>query len=223
MPDDAAQLCPGSATHPVFARFWAWLSPRCDSGGASEYRRRLLDGLRGRVLEVGAGNGLNFAHYPRDVTQVVAVEPEPYLRALAERKAARAQIPVEVVQGVADRLPAADATFDAVVCSLVLCSVPQQRSALREVRRVLNPHGELRFFEHVRGDSRPLQRVQDVLDSTVWPRLGAGCHCGRDTAAAIRAAGFRIERLQRVRFPETRITTPTSPHILGVARVAASA
>ena len=183
----------------------------------ADQRRRLLTGLTGRVIEVGAGNGLTFAHYPPEVTSVLAVEPEPHLRAIAQRNAARAPVPVQVVDGVAEQLPADDATFDAAVAALMLCSVADQRTALREMYRVIRPGGQLRFFEHVRADTPALERVQRVLDATVWPTLCGGCHASRDTAAAIEKAGFTIERLDRFRFPEGHVPQPTSPHILGVA------
>ncbi len=100
---------------PVFARFYARISPVLDRAGAAAHRRRLLDGLTGAVIETGAGNGLNFRHYPRQVTRVLAVEPEPRLRDLARRAAAAAPVPVEVTDGAAEHLPAADGSFDAAV------------------------------------------------------------------------------------------------------------
>jgi ubiquinone/menaquinone biosynthesis C-methylase UbiE len=206
-------------SHPIFARFWGWMSPRMDRSGAADLRGRLLEGLSGRVLEVGAGNGLNFAHYPAGVSSVLAVEPEAHLRREALANAARAPVPVDVVEGVADRLPAEDESVDAIVYSLVLCSVPDQVRALREGRRVLRPDGRLRFFEHVRAESASLRRVQTLLDATVWPTLGGGCHAGRDTAAAIESAGFAIEEIEHFRFPDMRVALPTSPHILGIARL----
>ena len=204
-------------SHPIFARVYASVSPAMDRGGAADHRRRLLAGLTGRVIEVGAGNGLNFAHYPPEVTGVLAVEPEPHLRTIAQRNAARAPVPVEVVDGVAEQLPADDATFDAAVVSLMLCSVADQQTSLREMYRVIRPGGQLRFFEHVRADTPALARVQRVLDATIWPTICGGCHASRDTAAAIGNAGFMIERLDRFRFPDTRLPLPTSPHIFGVA------
>jgi ubiquinone/menaquinone biosynthesis C-methylase UbiE len=204
-------------SHPIFARFYAWASPRMEKAGFSERRDQLLAGLTGRVIEVGAGNGMNFAHYPPGVAHVLAVEPEPRLRELAKAEAAKAPVPIEVVDGTADRLPADDATLDAAIALLVLCSVPDVAAALAEIRRVLRPGGQLRFFEHVRADTPGLARVQRALDATVWPTFGGGCHPNRDTRAAIEAAGFAIEELEPFRIPETKIPAPTSPHILGVA------
>jgi MFS family permease len=206
-------------SHPIFARFYAWASPRMEKAGVGERRGQLLAGLTGRVLEVGAGNGMNFTHYPPEVAAVVAVEPEPHLRALAETQANDTATAIDVVDGTADHLPAADASCDAVVASLVLCSVPDVPAALGEIRRVLKPGGELRFFEHVRAATPGLARVQRVLDATVWPAVGAGCHAHRDTRTAIEAAGFTITDLDELRIPDTRVPSPTSPHILGAATI----
>jgi ubiquinone/menaquinone biosynthesis C-methylase UbiE len=202
--------------HPIFARVYARISPAMDAQGAAEHRRALLAGLVGRVLEVGAGNGLNFAHYPPTVTEVLAVEPEPYLRGLAQVAAGQAPVPVRVVDGTADALPTPDASMDAAVASLVLCSVPDQARALAELHRVLRPGGELRFFEHVQADTAGLARVQRLAD-VIWPTLVGGCHTSRDTLAAITDGGFQITSIQRFRFPEGRLPQPAAPHVLGVA------
>lgn len=207
----------GGVEHPIFARFYGWLSTSMDRAGLAEHRRAMLDGLAGEVIEVGAGNGRNFAHYPAAVTRVVAVEPEPNLRAAARDAARSATVPVEVVDGLAERLPAADGAFDAAVLSLMLCSVSDPAVALGEAHRVLCPGGQLRFFEHVRAESPGMRRVQRVLDATVWPVLFAGCHTGRDAATSIADAGFTITTLRRFVFPETRMPSPTASHVLGVA------
>lgn len=211
---------PSAVNHPVFAQIYVWLSHRMEPELAA-HRRSLLAGLSGQVLELGAGNGLNFSHYPVQVTRVLAVEPEPHLRALAISSAAKAPVPIDVVDGVADRLPAGESSVDAAVTSLVLCSVPDQASALTEISRVLRPGGQLRFLEHVRARSAALGCAQRLLDATIWPRIAGGCHTHRDTAAAIRQAGFTIERLNPLRFPNLRLSAPTSPHILGIASLPA--
>ncbi|GAA1162195.1 class I SAM-dependent methyltransferase [Kribbella jejuensis] len=172
------------------------------------------------MIEVGAGDGGNFAHYPPSVTHVLAVEPEPFLRAYAHREASAAPVPVEVVEGTADHLPAASGSADVVVVSLVLCSVPDQTAALAEARRVLRPDGELRFYEHVAAQPGRLATVQKIADATLWPLLVGGCHTHRDTASAITSAGFTIEDLHHFNFPPNR-QTPASPHILGRARLRA--
>jgi ubiquinone/menaquinone biosynthesis C-methylase UbiE len=201
--------------HPVFARLYPVVGKAMERGGMDQRRQELLSVLSGEVVEVGAGDGLNFPHYPPAVTHVLAVEPEPHLRSLAREAASHAPVPVEVVDGLAERLPCTDGSADAVVVSLVLCSVADQTAALREIRRVLKPGGRLRFLEHVRADTPGLVRVQRVLDATLWPRVAGGCHTGRDTAAAIERAGFTIQSLDRYLFPEAR--TPVSFHILGTA------
>jgi ubiquinone/menaquinone biosynthesis C-methylase UbiE len=203
---------------PRFARLYLKAGGRADDRGVADHRRRLLDGLTGRVVEVGAGNGLNFVHYPATVTEVVAVEPEPTLRAAAERAAAAAPVRVTVSPGTAEALPLADGEVDAAVASLVLCSVPDQARALAEIRRVVRPRGELRFYEHVIADRQPLRAVLQLADhSRLWPTICGGCHLARDTAAAIEAAGFTIERCERFDFRAGAIE-PSIPHILGVAR-----
>ncbi len=214
MPDPAAAE---TVNHPHFARIYMRMTSGRRDRGENEYRERLLAGLTGQVIEVGAGNGLNFALYPPTVEKVLAVEPEPLLRQAAVEEADRAPTTIEVVDGVAGSLPAPDGSQDAGVASLVLCSVSDQERALAELRRVIKPGGELRFYEHVISDRAIASRLQRVADATLWPRVAGGCHMARDTTAAIEAAGFAIERIDRFPFSPGAVV-PSIPHILGMAR-----
>lgn len=200
--------------HPRFARMYVEASQVADRRGAQEHRRRLLAGLAGRVIEVGAGNGRNFAHYGDDVTEVVAVEPDDTLRAVAEGAAKAAPVPVHVSAGHAEALP--DGPFDAAVVSLVLCTVPSLPRALAEIARVLAPGGELRFYEHVRSANPAFGLLEDLI-APAWRRMAAGCHPNRDTLTAIESAGFAVEECERFAFAPQPII-PRTAHILGRAR-----
>ncbi len=203
--------------HPVFARVYARLARAAESRGGAEHRRALLEATSGRVLELGAGAGSNFAHYPDTVDEVVAVEPERHLRERAVRAAAEVGMRVSVHDARAGALDFAEGSFDVGVVSLVLCTVPNQHQALTELFNVIRPGGTLHFYEHVRAPRRGEARIQDLADATLWPRLAGGCHLGRDTAAAITAAGFELESCERFAFSPARYLPP-APHILGVAR-----
>ena len=210
-----------SVENPVFARVFHRFLGRDRGRGERDLRRELLAGARGRVVEVGAGNGINFEHYPTSVEELIAVEPEPYLRAQAERASAGAPVPTRVVSGVADALELADGSVDAVVVSGVLCSVPDQHEALAEFRRVLRAGGELRFYEHVRSRRPGFARWQRHVDP-VWSRLMGGCHTDRDTLGAITGAGFELERCRGFGFPVQARAYPVAPRVLGVARAVIS-
>jgi ubiquinone/menaquinone biosynthesis C-methylase UbiE len=205
--------------NPIFARVYSRLSARAEEHGQAEHRDRVLTGLTGRVVEIGAGNGLNFPHYPATVSEVLAVEPESYLRAQAEQAAEMATVPIRVADGLADDIPAQDASFDAGVASLVLCTVPDPGAVLRELHRVMRPGGELRFYEHVLGDTPALARIQRIAErSGFWPFVGGGCHPARDTERAIREAGFEIESCERFSFRPAVFEFVVQPRILGAAR-----
>lgn len=206
--------------HPRFARMYVRVAEKADRRGAAAHRDKLLSGLTGTVVELGAGHGANFRHYPASVTEVIAIEPEPTLRAAAEAAAPNAPVPVRVLAGVADDLPLADQSVDSAVASLVLCSVPDVDRALAELRRVLRPGGELRFYEHVIPNCQPKRALLQLVDhSGLWPRIAGGCHPARDTTAAISRGGFEIETCERLMFAVSRFE-PSIPHILGTARVA---
>jgi ubiquinone/menaquinone biosynthesis C-methylase UbiE len=204
---------PRPVRHPIFARVYGRVGHLMDTE-IGDHRRRLLAGLTGRVIEVGAGNGLNFPHYPATVTEVLAVEPEPYLRRLALAAAQQAPVPIRVTDGTAEALPAPDAGVEAVVASLVLCTVTDPDQALAETRRVLRPGGRLRFYEHVRATDPRLARWQDRLERQ-WGWLVGGCHPNRDTVAAINAAGLRLIQLDR--FDLQAMPPLARPAVLGLA------
>jgi SAM-dependent methyltransferase len=200
-----------------FARYLERREARSPDPVARELRRRLLAGLRGRVLELGCGDGRAFEHYPPAVTGVLAVEPDPTARSVAAERAQEAPVPIEVVEGSASALPAGAGAFDAAVIVWVLCSVPDPNAALQELRRVLAPGGELRFYEHVRAEDPRHARSQDRINR-VWPRFAGGCHPNRDTPAAIEAAGFEIERCDRFKFKPVIGMKAIEPHVIGIAR-----
>jgi ubiquinone/menaquinone biosynthesis C-methylase UbiE len=205
--------------HPWFARCLAWSAQASERRGAAEHRRRLLAGLAGRVVEVGAGSGIHFRHYPPGVSEVVAIEPEPDLRAMAAAAARDAPAPVRVVDGLAEALPLPDASVDAGVAAALLCSVPDQAAALAELRRVIRPGGELRFLEHVASPRPRAAVLQRALDATgLWRRAMGGCVTARRTDVAIADAGFDIVALDRFSFRPTPLDTPVAPKILGTAR-----
>ena len=203
--------------HPIFARFLAAVTERAEGTEEDDIRRELLAGLSGRVVEVGSGSGPNFRLYPDTVSELVAVEPEDFLRGKAAEAASRAAVPVRVVDALAHRLPFEDALFDAAVAAQVLCSVPSQAAALAELRRVVRPGGELRFYEHVISPQPRYARFQRAA-GWITPHLTGGCHPDRDTERAIEEAGFTIEHCRRFIFRPSLLDMPVAPRILGVAR-----
>jgi ubiquinone/menaquinone biosynthesis C-methylase UbiE len=178
----------------------------------------VLAGLRGRVIEVGSGDGRSFEHYPPEVERLLAVEPDQMARTAAVERAEVATIPIDVVEGDAAALPAEDGTFDAAVVMGVLCSVPDPAAAMRELRRVLVPGGELRFWEHVRSANPAFRALQRAFDSLFWTRALGGCETTRDTESAIVAAGFRFEALDRGFHSSSLATITSAPYIAGRAR-----
>lgn len=207
-----------STSNPVFAPVYKRVAASMERRGGDTHRWRLLAGLAGRVVEVGAGHGINLPYYPDTVTEVVAIEPERRLRADAELAAAQVPLAVEVRPGTAERLPLDDDSVDAAVVSLVLCSVVDPVAAAAELARVVRPGGHLRFYEHVRSRDPRRARLQRRVDR-IWPHVAGGCRTSRDTLATLAAAGFVPEEVDRFRFPPGRLFVPTSPHVLGRARL----
>jgi ubiquinone/menaquinone biosynthesis C-methylase UbiE len=157
-------------------------------------RTRSLGGVKGTVLEVGFGSGLNLPYYPQTVTKVVGVDPSHTSAHLARKRIAASSFPVEFVGLSAEKLPVADASFDSVVSTFTLCTIPDVVGALREMRRALKPEGRFYFVEHGHADDPRVARWQDRLNG-VEQKVFGGCHLNRDIATLIRQAGFEIERL----------------------------
>jgi SAM-dependent methyltransferase len=180
--------------NPFFARVWMFISTH-EPEAVARWRRENLAGLGGRVLEVGAGTGTNFPLYPDTVNEVVAVEPERRLTEIAQRAALSAPVPVTVTASTIESLDAS-VPFDAVVSSLVLCSVDEPNGVLQQLFSLLRPGGELRYFEHI-ASTGWRSRLQRLADATVWPRMAGNCHTNRHTEQTIVDAGFRIEKARR--------------------------
>ena len=183
-----------------------------EQGFLGSLRERLLEQAQGETLEIGAGTGLNVPRY-RTPSRVVLSEPEPAMAARLRARAATAPVPVVVEEASAEALPFADASFDTVVSTLVLCSVAHPDRALAEVRRVLKPTGRFLFIEHGGSDDDGLARWQRRLDP-VWKRVAGGCHLSRNIVEMLPAAGFRVLDLETL---EPRRTGPIKPFRMGVA------
>jgi ubiquinone/menaquinone biosynthesis C-methylase UbiE len=188
-----------------------------ERGFLGAVRREIAGGAKGRVLEIGAGTGLNFGHY-QDGAQVTATEPDPYMRERARRRLSDLALPIDLRQASAEELPFEDDSFDTVVGTLVMCSVPRPSKALAEIQRVLKPRGEYRFYEHVRY-RHPFGAFAQDLVLPVWRWFGAGCHPNRDTARVIREAGFEVVQSEYSKpFPPIPPMIFSRPHLKGVAR-----
>lgn len=162
----------------------------------SRFRPRVVPLARGRVLEVGIGTGLNLAHYGQGVDRVDGVEPDPHMRRRCRARLESVSVPVQLHAVGAEALPFDAETFDDVVCTFALCTIPDPASALREVHRVLRPGGRLLFAEHVVSRHGPARALQHALDP-LWTRLAGGCHLTRCAASLVRDAGFVIEETER--------------------------
>jgi ubiquinone/menaquinone biosynthesis C-methylase UbiE len=203
--------------HRFFAAIYDPLDRLIEKRGLTDLRKEVTGKARGRVVEVGAGTGQNFRHYPSSVVELIATEPDPHMLRRAREKAAEAAVTIRLEQAPAERLPVEDRSVDTVVSTYVFCTVPDPRSALNEIKRILKPDGRFLFLEHVRAEDPRLAKWQDRLQRP-WSFFGAGCHPNRDTAATIEGAGFAFEELDRFMFkPELPLARP---QIKGSARPA---
>ncbi|OBH45018.1 class I SAM-dependent methyltransferase [Mycobacterium mantenii] len=201
--------------NPFFARVWPVVASH-ETEAIRALRRENLAGLSGRVLEVGAGIGTNFPHYPDSVDEVIAAEPEPRLAAQARAAADAVPVRVVVIGETAEAFGGGE-SFDAVVCSLVLCSVGDPGTVLRRLYSLLRPGGELRYLEHI-ASAGARGRLQRFADATVWPRLFGNCHTHRDTERSIVEAGFEVDTSRREFTLPAWAPMPVSELLLGRAR-----
>lgn len=161
----------------------------------SAYRRRLVPSAQGLVLEIGVGSGLNLPLYTHAATHVIGLDRSPRLLSMARQVHPETGVPIELIEGSAESLPMEGGSVDTVVTTWTLCTIPDVVAALREMRRVLKPSGELLFVEHGRSPDAKVRRWQDRL-TPVWKRLGGGCHLNRPIRELLEGSGFRIERIE---------------------------
>ncbi len=193
----------------MFARCYARRVRRAERGEIGRRRRRLVAQASGRVLDLGAGTGESFKHIPSTATNVVAVEPDPWMLQRAQERVADARVPVRFVRAVSDALPFPEGSFDSAVVALVLCTVDDLQASIAELHRVLRPGGKLLLMEHVRASDDALAQLQDLVERT-WSWCNRGCRPNRSTLAAIERAGFSLEQLEWYGYP-------VLPHVHGIA------
>ena len=206
--------------HQWFAAFWDW-AVKNENAAILRGRQETVGGATGRVLEIGCGTGANFPYYRDDVTELIATDPDPYMLERAGKRAAEVRRPVAIHKAPAEELPFDDESFDTVVSTWVMCHVRDPARTLAEVKRVVKPEGEFRFYEHVRYDHAFGAFWQDLI-TPLWRRLlASGCHLNRDTARSITEAGFVFQELQSLKpVPLLSPMVLTRPNIKGVARPA---
>jgi ubiquinone/menaquinone biosynthesis C-methylase UbiE len=186
----------------IFAAIYDRAMAGTEEAGLAERRRALLSSAEGRVIEIGAGTGVNLGHYPDAVTELVLTEPEEPMARRLEAKAQFSGRPATVVRTAAEALPFPDRSFDTAVCTLVLCTVRDPERTLGELARVLKPGGRLLFLEHVRSDDRSLANWQDRF-APLWRRLGHGCNCNRPTPELIRSSAFELVEIAEGELPKS--------------------
>jgi len=192
----------------LFASFYDRALKASEENGLGDMRRSLLAEARGRVVEIGAGTGVNLDLYGAGVEDLTLIEPDPHMGAkLRDRLAERSDDgppaqPARLVTAPAEVIPFEDDTFDTAVATLVLCTVPDPKAAIDELARVLKPDGRLLFIEHVRADDPASARWQDRLEKP-WRFMADGCHCNRDTEANLRASSFTVESVDHGVLPKS--------------------
>jgi ubiquinone/menaquinone biosynthesis C-methylase UbiE len=204
----------------MFSAFYDRAFEATEEAGLREMRAQLLRQARGRVLELGSGTGLNLELYPHEGIECLTLtEPDPHMIKQLRARVQEIGCAADVMEVGAENLPFDDDSYDTVVVTLVLCTVPDQAAALEEISRVLKPDGQLLFLEHVRATNDPsLAKWQDRLE-TPWRFVGDGCHCNRDTVAGLKTAGFEIGEIECATLPKA--PPIVRPLVQGSAHIAA--
>ena len=184
-----------------FAAIYDRVIAASEKAGLRDHRRALLAEAHGDVIEIGSGTGVNIEHYPHTVGSLTLSEPFGPMASQLRQKLAESGREATVLDAPAERLPLPDGSADTAVSTLVLCTVDDQAATLAELRRILRPGGKLLFLEHVRSENEKSARWQDRFHGP-WKFFGHGCNCNLDTLAAIRAAGFEVERVDHGEFPK---------------------
>ena len=200
------------------SRLFPWaLDVVCGLPMVSRMREKVVPRAQGHVLEIGIGTGLNLPHYdPARVTRITGLDPALALQPRARQRVAESTIPVELIGLSAERIPLPDATFDSVVVTYALCSIPDAVAALREMRRVMKPDAPLLFCEHGLSPDPGVARWQNRLQP-IWGPVAGGCHLNRDMPALLRTAGFELNALETAYLPGPK---PWTYHYWGSARSA---
>lgn len=193
----------------LFARWYDRRARRAEREEMGQRRRRLLTQASGRVLDLGAGTGESFQHLPPAVTEVIAVEPDPWMLRQAQRRVSDAEVPVWFVRAISEALPFPEGSFDTAIVALVLCTVDDLEAAVAELHRVLRPGGKLLVLEHVRASDDTLAQLQDLVERP-WSWCNRGCRPNRSTLGTIEKAGFGLEELEWYGYP-------VLPHVQGIA------
>ncbi len=186
----------------LFSAMYDRLLAGTEDAGMRDTRREVLAQARGRTIDIGAGTGANLGLFPEDLEQVVMAEPDPHMVKQLRPKLAASGSEVELVEAGAERLPFGDDSFDTVVFTLVLCTVPDPQAALVEAARILKPGGQMLFVEHVRAGEPGLARWQDRLEGP-WKFFADGCRCNRDTVAIIEASPLSVEQVEHGALPKS--------------------
>lgn len=182
--------------HPLLAKIYDTVLAPTERMGVRDQRRRLMDGLTGRIVEIGAGTGLNVPLYPTTADEVHALEPDRHMVDRLAAKAGDAPVRLFLYRADAHDLPFSDGVFDAAIITFALCTIPRPEQALDEAHRVVRPGGTLRFLEHIRSPNARTARWQDRI-SPVWGKLSGGCRLNQPTVEILEATHWEIDEVWR--------------------------